>query len=190
MKTKKNILKKFKSIKLLLVLPLFIISSCGSKSNLINTNPYENKNIITGNVIEVTITDLRKDISNKEIKIPLLTFPGMKEEVSPILQENTIKVIKDEIVKQFSGNSDTSYNVEIKIVDGKVGFKASAFNEKEYTNVEIEIITTDQFKNTKNYKSNEYLEIKSIDASKAYLQKLFERGFINAIHKGFGENTK
>jgi|GEM_PF-2872465 len=190
MKTKKSNLKKDISIKLLLLLTLFIISSCGSKSNLININPYENKNIITGNVNEVTITDLRKDVSNKEIEIPLLSFPGMIEEVSPILHENITKVIKEEIAKQFSANSDTVYNVEIKIIDAKVGFKASAFNEKEYTNIDIEIITIDQFKNMKRYKSNEYLEIKSLDASTAYLQKLFERGFINAIHKSFGINTK
>jgi hypothetical protein len=171
--------------KTFLFLSLIFFSGCVAKSSLVNTNPYVIKKIIQGNVNEIKITDLRKEVTNKEIVIPILTFPGMKDETSLSIQEKTLEILKKEVTKHFSAIKDTTYNVEIKIIKGLVGFKAYVFSEKEFTDVDINILTTDQFGNTKHYNSRVYLEVKSLDASRKYLQNLFERALINAIYKGF-----
>ena len=117
-----------------------------------------------------------------------MTLPGMKDEISQKLQEGTISLIKEEVTKQFSSNSDTSYNVEKKLIKGAIGFRAYALSEKEYTDIEIEILAKAQFSNIKKFKSAIYLEVKSQDASQKYLHLLFERGLVNAIHRSF-KNT-
>jgi hypothetical protein len=180
-KVSKTNLKK----KTFLFLSLIFLSGCVAKSSLVNKNPYVIKKIIQGNVNEIRITDLRKDVTNKEIVIPIITFPGMKDETSLSIQEKTLEILKKEVAKHFSESTDTTYNVEIKIIKGLVGFKAYVFSEKEFTDVDINILTKDQFGNTRHYNSRVYLEVKSLDASRKYLQNLFERALINAIYKGF-----
>lgn len=164
---------------------LTIFSGCVSKYNLIYKNPYENTIRVTGAVKEITITDLRKNVSNREVEIPATTFPGMNDEVSKMLNESTNTLIKNEVAKQFSANSDTTYNVEVRLIRGTIGFRAYAFSEKEYTDIEIEILAKDQFDNSKTFKSSIYIEVSSYDASPKFLLMLFERGLINAIHKSF-----
>ncbi len=185
-----NLIKPKKINLIVLFSILIIFTGCFTKYNLITKNPYENTIKISGIVKEISITDLRQDVSERKIRIPIMTLPGMKDEVSPILKEGTKNLIKTEIGKQFSEKTDTSYIVVINIKKALIGFRAYAFSEKQYTNAELEIITTDQFGNTKNYLSNVYLENKSLDASPQYTSILLERGLINAIHKCFNTNMR
>lgn len=164
---------------------LITFTGCSRKYNLLKQNPYENTTRITGNIKEIIITDLRQNISNREINIPIVTFPGMKDEISQSLQESTKTLIKDEITKQFSADSDISYIVEVKLIRGIIGFRAYALSEKEYTDIAIEILAIDQFNNKKIFNSTIYLEVKSSDASPYYVHLLFERALVNAIHRSF-----
>lgn len=168
-----------------LFITLALITGCYSKQNFIKGTSHENLIKVNGSVIDIQIIDLRDNITNREIKIPALTLPGMKDEISKELQESTKQLIKDEITKQFTAHTDTNYYVEVRLIKGKIGFKANAFNEKEYTDIEIELQTKDQYNNIKNYNSSFYLEVKSIDASPKFVNLLFEKGLLNAIYKCF-----
>jgi aspartyl/asparaginyl-tRNA synthetase len=181
-------MKNMRNITLLVL--LLSLSGCLAKQSLIKNNSYENKLKVSGNIVEIVISDLRPNITDREIKIPLITFPGMKDEISPLLRETTNTAIKNALAVQFTENSDVNYNAVVKINKGLIGFKAFTFSEKQYTNIELEILLTDQFGNNKNYSSILLLSNKSIDASQKYTNQLFERALINAIHKCFNNKDE
>jgi len=142
---------------------------------------------MSGIVKDITIEDARQNVVTRNIKIPRGTFPGMKDEIAQTLSETTLQIIKGEINKQFNTKTDREYLINLKLNKGIIGFKANAFNEMEYTDVEIEITAIDQNNKEIKCSSKVSLEIKSLDASPEYLFILFNRTITNAIHKCFGE---
>ena len=170
------------------VFVLIFLSSCFANSGLKTYSEKEHIKILNGKLEDIKITDLRIDTTSKKIQIPLFTMPGMNNEISPTLQEKDIKIIKTEIEKHFNGNIEKKYTVEIIIKNATIGFRSSFNNEKEFSNIDIDIITTEVNGTIIKKNSNAWLERKSIDASPKFLAFMFEQNLRMVIKKCFDDN--
>ncbi len=177
-------MKKYLSYILIFTGVFFL--SCSAKYNAINSTLKINQ--LIGKVDDIRLIDERKDITDRDLKIPTITFPGQNDNISPKLTPENISNINFEIIKHFTQTMN-KYIVNVYVQKGIKGFKAKTFTEIEYVECDIKIELIDDNKNSRSCTSSDFLQVKSLDASKNYTNLLFQKSIINAIHKCL-ENIK
>jgi hypothetical protein len=177
-----------KYVSYIIIFHLVLFSSCSTKYKAINSSTRLKINQIIGKVDTIRVIDERKDITDRNLKIPTFTFPGQNDNISPKLTPDNISYINSEINMHFTQTMN-KYFVNIYIQKGIKGFKAKTFTEVEYVECEIKVELIDENKNLRSCSSTDFLQVKSLDASKNYTNLLFQKSLTNAINKCL-ENIK
>lgn len=155
------------------------------KSYLIDKFDY--KEAFFSNILiqSISIEDNRADTTNREIKIPTLSWPGKEDTVKPELSQEHKELIKEEIFKHV-GNEGKKLHVTATVTRGEQTFTSNWSGEHEYARFAIKINFTDGY-SYQQASGDAFLKVRSMDASKEYLEQLYRKVIREAIHKCFME---
>ncbi len=92
---------------------------------------------LPGIVVDIEIEDARQDTTNRELRVPALSFPWSDDEVQPALTPAQREFIESEISKYFSGGDELS--AKVVIMQGVKRFVANWFSEGEEVECELTI---------------------------------------------------
>jgi hypothetical protein len=169
----------------ILVVLAISISGCAIKKTILTSMPQDNNIILDGKPISLEIIDLRNEITERQLKIPIMTWPGQKDKVQPPLTDFQRKLIEDQILIHFN-QSDKELKVKCKIDEGYKEFTARAFHEREYVQFDIKIELLDTRNNVIRYcTSSAFFEVKSLDASNNFIDELYNKAIITSINECF-----
>jgi len=173
----------FKCFVLFISCALFIVG-CASKNAFLNQDFAAEKIEIKATAAEVHIMDNRKSITDRRLKIPSLSLPGQRDKIEPTLTDSQIQMIKAETAKYFVGGNKTVI-VNVTIFQGSQGFNAGWLREKETVEFEIGIDLLEANSKQLLAAGSGYatFEVKSIDASQGYTNKLFDKAIQTSIYK-------
>ncbi|WP_209329129.1 hypothetical protein [Lunatimonas salinarum] len=173
----------FKIIFILIAVSMF--SSCVSKYSILNQNYETNKVSLSGNVSGLNIIDKRSNITDEKIKIPVISFPGQFDKVSPILSEEHNQLIKNQIRSYFT-NSEEEIKVNCYILIGYQEFSAHTFHEREYVQFDTKIELLNEKDNVIRFcSSTAFFEVKSSDASNDYIDEIYKKAIRTSVYKCF-----
>jgi hypothetical protein len=161
------------------------ISGCASKKAILTSIPQGNNIVLDGKPINIEIIDLRNQITQKQLRIPIMTLPGQKDKVFPALTDYQRKLVEDQIVLHFN-QSNQEFKVKCTINEGFQEFTAHAFHEREYVQFDIKIELLDPNDNVLKYcTSSAFFEVKSMDASNVFINELYNKAIITSINECF-----
>ncbi|MGZ5243819.1 MAG: hypothetical protein ACXWEY_12170 [Bacteroidia bacterium] len=128
----------------------------------------------------LTIEDERANISETEIKLPFISIPGQKILNTPQLDTVHTNLILKEIHENFEGtNKGIVLTVYIEEAYKEFSTNLSSEIEKVYVKVKIKSEVNNIVYETSSM--NEYI-IKSGDAKKKRIEKLYQNALRNAVH--------
>jgi hypothetical protein len=166
------------------------LTSCASKQALLSKLTEPNKIKLLGKIVDIEIIDKRINTSLEKIKIPMISFPGESDRISPVLTEGQKQLITNKIRSYFI-TSDFNVNIKCYILTGFKEFTAHTWHEKEYVEFEAKIELLDENNILKKEVSQKVVfEAKSMDASQSYLDKIYEKAINTAIYKCFDQLQK
>jgi hypothetical protein len=169
----------------LLVALVVSLSGCAAKKNILTSMPQDNNILLEGKPINVEIIDLRSEITQRQLRIPIMTWPGQKDKVQPPLTDFHRKLIEDQILLHFN-QSNQEFKVKCIIEEGFQEFTAHALHEREYVQFDIKIELLDTRDNVIKYcTSTAFFEVKSLDASNSFIDELYNKVIITSINECF-----
>lgn len=166
------------------ILPALFVVGCASKCAFLRQDFATEPVAIRVNAVAINVADQRKNITDRKLKIPSISFPGQHDQIEPQLAESQIQLVKSEVQKYFVGGAkDVIVNVNIS--QGSQAFAASLLNEKEAVEFEVSIDLLDAGSQQLLVSGvgNATYQIKSWDASQGYINKLFEKAIRASIYK-------
>ena len=169
---------------LFFAISLAFLTSCNSKySMLTQYTSFNPSGKISGKLVNLSIHDKRTNVENRKMNIPLLTFLGNYDKMSPAITEYQKRKI-DSIYRTYFENSPNEIEMKINLVQGEKEFKANALNEQENVYVQINL----EMKNKETLKeysvtSNIIFNFKSMDASQEFLDAAYDVAIIAAIRQ-------
>ena len=171
-----------------LILPLFIllIFGCASK-NVYLTEDFTRDDIISNIKIKsLSIVDQRQNVSDRELKIPTFSLRGNNDEIFPALTEEHKQLIESEILS-YTKNSGREVDAIVHIEDGRKQFKASFGGEHETVLFKIKLTLYDGIRQPYLLSSwgEGFFEVKSMDASADYIEKLYQKVIKSSINNLF-----
>ena len=122
----------------ILVALAILISSCATKKAILTSMTQDDNILLGGKPVNIEIIDIRNEITKRQLRIPIMTWPGQKDKVQPPLTDSQRKFIEDQILLHFN-QSDQELKVKCKINEGFKEFTAHAFHEREYVQFDIKI---------------------------------------------------
>lgn len=169
----------------LLVLITFIFSGCISKRSILSTN-YEIENIkIQSKLNGIELSDTRDDVTEKEIHLPTISFPGQKDKVSPMLTDKQKQMINQQIQSYFSNEGENMF-VKCEIIKGYKEFTAHALHETAYVQIDVKISLLDTNNKIITFcTSSTSFEVKSLDATYNNINDIYEKALRTSIYKCF-----
>lgn len=169
---------------LFFAISLTFLTSCNSKySMLTQYTSFNPSGKIPGKLVNLTIHDKRTNVENRKMDIPLLTFPGNYDKMSPEITEFQKRKI-DSIYRTYFEGGPEEIELRINLIQGEKEFKANALNEEENVYVQINL----EMKNNKTLKeysvtSNLKFNFKSMDASQEFIDAAYNAAIIAAIRQ-------
>ena len=164
---------------------IVLLSGCASKHAILNQNYETRQVIIPGKLVGINIIDQRQEVTTEKIKLPTISFPGKVNKVSPELTSEQEQLITNQIKSYFT-NNDRALSVNCYIIEGFQEFSAHTFYEREYVQCDVKIELTDQSNDILKYcTSSFFIEAKSVDATYAYMNKIYEKAIRTSIYKCF-----
>ena len=175
---------KYSQFVILVVLAISI-SGCATKRAILTSMPQDNNIMLEGKPIDIEIIDLRNEITQRQLRIPIMTWPGQKDKIQPPLTDFQRKLIEENILLHFN-QSNQEFKVKCKIDEGFQEFTAHAFHEREYVQFDIKIELLDTRDNVIKYcTSSAFFEVKSLDASNKFIGELYNKAIIASINECF-----
>jgi len=175
---------KYSQFVILVVLAISI-SGCATKRAILTPMPQDNNILLEGKPIDIEIIDLRNEITQRQLRIPIMTWPGQKDKIQPPLTDFQRKLIEENILLHFN-QSNQEFKVKCKIDEGFQEFTAHAFHEREYVQFDIKIELLDTRDNVIKYcTSSAFFEVKSLDASNKFIGELYDKAIITSINECF-----
>jgi len=86
----------------ILVVLTISISGCATKRAILTSMPQDNNIILEGKPIDIEIIDLRNEITQRLLRIPIMTWPGQKDKIQPPLTDFQRKLIEENILLHFN----------------------------------------------------------------------------------------
>ena len=175
---------KYSQFVILVVLAISI-SGCATKRAILTSMPQDNNIMLEGKPIDIEIIDLRNEITQRQLRIPIMTWPGQKDKIQPPLTDFQRKLMEENILLHFH-QSNQELKVKCKIDEGFQEFTAHAFHEREYVQFDIKIELLDTRDNVIKYcTSSAFFEVKSMDASNKFIGELYNKAIITSINECF-----
>ncbi len=173
-----------------LALITFFFSGCVSKHTTLSTN-YAVENLkIENNLIAIEIIDNREDVSEREIYLSPISFPGQHDKVSQELTKDQEQMINSQIQSFFTGSGEDII-VKCEILKGYKEFTAHFLSEREYAQFDIKITLLDSENNIiSQCTSSAFSEVKALDATYNSINRLYNRALKTSIHKCFEKLQK
>lgn len=159
---------------------------CGiKKSYLIDKFDYNEAFFSNILIQSISIDDTRAETTSRVIKIPTLSWPGKQDTVKPELTQEQKELIKEEIFKHVGGQGK-KVHVTATVTRGEQTFSTNWSGEHEYARFAIKINFTDGY-SYQQASGDAFLQIRSMDASKEYIEQLYRKVIREAVHKCFME---
>lgn len=173
---------------LLLALILLGIVGCASKMKMkyLDESYAEEQIKIPVLIKEIEISDKRSNISSADIAIPRRSKNGESIVVRPPLSAVHRKLLEDEIANYVT-SSGTEVKAVVEIEQGEKKFEAARVTEVEQVKVKLSITLYDNSDAVYFAKSNgeAMYELKSLDASDEYIEKLYGKALKASVYKCF-----
>lgn len=173
----------------IVLLALFFSSGCAAKKELLNEIDtkiaFYGASMLCGQIQDIKILDKRSGVDQKNIKIPLVSRPGLKDEIRPLLTPQLELLILDELTHR-SLETGKKYSLNVHILEGLQRFEASWTAEKEYVNWKIEMLLQSPQGTATATSDTEYFA-SSIDASHGYISKLYIKTLRLSILSAFSK---
>lgn len=135
-------------------------------------------------LLKVDIADRRKPAKNKELKVSNLSLPGKEEQVNAPLSDELKVLIQSEMVNYFTGKGP-KVRAHVELMKGLQIFSTKWTGEKEQVDCNIRVTLVDIASNQPFVWGEGSFStwVQSIDASKAYIDKLFAKGIRASLYK-------
>ncbi len=175
---------------ILAVISLAILAGCASKQAFLRDSA-PNPKKANLSVISIDISDLRENTTDREIKIPVLTWPGQSDKIRPRLTVQHKHLIDTEIRKHVT-NTGVPVKIHVSIQEAYKEFSASWFSENEHVEIHIKIDIYDGIHSPflVSAYGNSVYDMTSIDASPEYIEKMYQKAIRSGIKKAFREISK
>lgn len=171
------------------LLTFFLFSGCAAKKGLLNeidskTEPYENS-MLCGQIENIEVIDKRIGVTDDNLEIPFISWPGQKDEIRPPLTQQLEFLILDEITNR-SLDTGKIYSIEVNILEGLQRFEATWRSEKEYVKWKIEMLLQSTEGTASSVSDLEYFA-SSIDASHEFIDQLYTKTLRLSVLSGFSQ---
>ncbi len=168
-----------------LILGCFLLVSCSTKGPLF-TEDSPSSFILSGSKYEVIIRDNREQTEDREILVPILTWPGDSDQVSP---QNTAPLIESfhKVASKYIEPLGPSLLFEIVIAEGLQSFKNPGLGESEYVSFQLEMNVIDPKTKALRFSSSglSWGHRWSLDASPNRINKMYIKAFEKALVQAF-----
>ncbi|GMQ24443.1 hypothetical protein Aoki45_11250 [Algoriphagus sp. oki45] len=181
-------MNKIKSQLLALVEATFLLflTSCATNHVLSNfQQEYSTPLNLDYLVLETQVIDLRNNISNGEMKIPILSSPNQLIRHTPILTNNHHQLIANTIMENTTGNG-VQLKVKVNILESYKEFSSTWSTEKEKGFARIQIDFLDPISGRFIGSSNATGEIffESIDSTPQRMEEVYQLSLKAATRMG------
>jgi len=143
---------------------------------------------LDGGISNISVMDKRETSDTRELDIPAIPFPGIKDEINPVLTPAEIDLIKSEIAGYFTG-VNTNYDIVVNIIRAEQRFLAEWLSENEQVYVTLEIVLSDGL-NKITCSGESYLFVSSMDASNESINEIYIKAFKLSINKALSYAKK
>lgn len=166
-----------------IILPLLQVG-CTSKYSYLQDDPLNIKLYLDAKINNFSIRDKRKETTTRILKIPFIGLPGRSDQIQPLLSPDHLNIIRSEFDSYFIG-SEKTYNIDVRITEGVQKYEAAFFSEKEYVKFALEVDLIEAASNTIAFNGygEAYYEVKSMDASNEFINKLYEKAIKTCIYE-------
>lgn len=117
---------------LLCLLVLCIHTGCTSQKALVDDIDQDvrtlDRSSLCGTLTDVSIKDRRSNVTERSLKMPIISFPAQADTVRPALRERHIDRIEQEIRSRTNAES-SSYTATVTVLEGQKTFDAGWFTE-------------------------------------------------------------
>ena len=125
-----------------IVVALLLLAGCAQKSALLVELSARTAAIpgegVCGKVETLTIVDEREGVSERDLRVPLLSRPGQNDEVRPPLSDSVRQVIEGEVRRRIRGDAEP-VAVTVKITEGVQRFRSRTLVEQESVRWGVEV---------------------------------------------------
>lgn len=172
-----------------LSLLMFFFVGCTAKKKLLedidsDIHKYQST-VLCGELSEIEILDNRVGISQNELDIPFISWPGQESEIRPPLTQRQRDTVYFELQQRTTGAGD-SYSLDVAIIEGVQRFEADWRSEKEHVKWEIEMILQNPDGIVSASSEVDYFA-RSMDASNKYATELYNKTFRLGILSAFSK---
>jgi len=175
------------NLKTYLILTLLILSQSGcsliTKEQYLKDESYASQPVkVPYRLVKVVIKDVRKDKNGQDLQVPNIYFKKHDNIADAVLTDERRHMIEGFVTDRFAGTDPVIALVEI--TTGTQRF-TSGLMEKESVDSKIKVTLIDVESNSKFIwaTGDAWFEVKSIDASKEYLDKLYDKAVRASLYK-------
>ncbi len=130
---------------------------------------------------EVSVADARAKVEDRKLRVPLMTFPGQNDTVSPPLAES-LAGIATRVISCSKTYGKVPLRFKIEVIEGKQSFEANYFTERESVLWDIRMTVYRQDGSTLNVVNGKSVGSRtSLDGSPARIQKMYLLAFEEAV---------
>ncbi|MES0490711.1 MAG: hypothetical protein ABUK01_11995 [Leptospirales bacterium] len=168
------------------IMLVFTILSCSTIQTSLKQSDIKRMESLTIPMqgFNIQIIDTRPDVTSRLLFIPVISFPGQHDRISPRIpddfKENLNNVLKNIVVP-----GEKKYIFIVSILKAYQQFDASTFYEREYIYIELQTELIDEENNVRiDISKTEYwLDFRSIDASHEHINELFSKALVLTFSK-------
>lgn len=172
-----------KTFLLLLFIAMTVVSGCTSMASLMRNNEPEAV-LLPYKLIDVEVKDNRSNISERPIDLPLLSFPGQHDNVSPVLSQTLEDSIKQQVRSYSIAQMPQKVTARITILKVEQGFEATMFSEVESADCEVRIELIDENNKLLHQSTGEFsYQSSSMDATHKHINALYRTVLHIAIYR-------
>ena len=135
--------------------------------------------------VVVTFVDMREGMEDRPLRIPRISFPGQRDEVTPPLTEDLQALVREEVDRLVRPGSE-SFTAEVRLFEGRKTFDSSMRGERETARWALALTLTGEDGASSGAGEVE-LSTTSIDVSSYSTGALFRRALVYATTFGFSE---
>ena len=167
-----------------LFLCLALFCGCAAKSGFLKDDfSYGSAYIGDISMRSLTITDTRKDASDRLLNPEFFAKSGTSDRVSPVLTQEQKELIGSEILK-YTGKNGRLYDITVYVEKGEKAVRSAWPSKYETVNVSLKIRLTDG-KDEKAGSGDMTLEVKSLKATDEYLEEMYQKALRQCVHECF-----
>ena len=177
--------RKFFLLVLLGVAPMFSGCAFIIRDSFLKDESYRVKNVqLPFAISKILIEDKRESTSTKDLKVPVMAWPGRNEMAEPVISEEQTKLLQSEVASYFSVRPQKVI-VQLQLLKGVKKYALKWSGERESSEVEIQVNLLDPQSRQLLFYSRGFSQmwLNSSIATKTSSENLYQKALKVALYK-------